>query len=247
MIDKKTDKEIAVLRAGGKILSQVRDELDSAVKIGMTGLELDQLAEKLISQAGAKPSFRGYQGFPNALCVSVNQTVVHGIPDNIPFKEGDLVGLDIGMEYKGLYTDTAITVPVGKISQTASQLLEVTKQALAIGMAQVGPNNYIGDIGKAIEAYVKPFGFGIVRDLAGHGVGRKVHEEPMIPNYDPGKRLDKMFPGLVIAIEPMIIAGSHEVVVAADEWSVQAADQNLTAHFEHTLVVTDKGHEILTK
>ena len=247
MLDKKTEKEIDKMRSGGKILGQIRDELSRAVKIGMTGIELDQLAEKLISQAGVQPSFRGYQGFPNALCVSVNETVVHGIPNNLPFREGDLVGLDIGIEHQGFHTDTATTVPVGKISREAAKLLKVTKQALAIGIKQVGPNNYIGDIGKAIEAYVKPFGFGIVRDLAGHGVGRKVHEEPMIPNYDPGKRLAKMFPGLVIAIEPMIIFGSHEVVVAGDQWSVQAADQNLTAHFEHTVVVTEKGYEILTK
>jgi len=208
---------------------------------------LDAQAQKLIERAGGKASFKGYSGFPNALCVSVNQTVVHGIPNDQPFAEGDLVGLDIGMEYKGLFTDTATTVPVGKIDSAAQKLLDVTKKALEIGLSQVGPDGYIGDIGKAIEKYVKPFGFGIVQDLAGHGVGRAVHEDPVIPHYDSGQKLDKMFPGLVIAIEPMINLGTYEVVIEDDNWGVNSADNTMTAHFEHTVVVTEDGYEILTQ
>ncbi|MBT4349899.1 type I methionyl aminopeptidase [bacterium] len=246
MLDKKSDKEIEILRAGGHILGNIRDQLAKAVKVGVTGLDLDILAEKLVKEAGGKPSFKGYHGFPNAVCVSVNQTVVHGIPNNIAFAEGDLVGIDIGMEYQGFFTDTATTVAIGKIDPKAEKLLKATKKALEIGLSQVSPDGHIGDIGKAIEKYIKPFGFGIVRDLAGHGVGRAVHEDPMIPHYDPGKKLDKMFPGLVIAIEPMINLGTHDVVVDQDNWSVNSADDSLTAHFEHTVVVTKDGCEILT-
>jgi methionyl aminopeptidase len=246
MLDKKSDKEIAILREGGKILGQIRDQLAASAKVGVTGLELDAQATKLIQAAGGKPAFKGYQGFPNALCVSVNQTVVHGIPNDQPFAEGDLVGLDIGMEYKGFFTDTATTVAIGQVTPATQKLLDVTKKALEIGLSQVGPDGYIGDIGKAIEKYVKPFGFGIVRDLAGHGVGRAVHEDPVIPHYDPGQKLDKMFPGLVIAVEPMINLGTAKVVVEDDNWGINSADNTMTAHFEHTVVVTEDGYEILT-
>jgi len=246
MLDKKTDKEIEKEIAGGKILGQIRDQLAQYTKAGVTGLELDNLAEKLMKKAGGKPSFKNYHGFPNALCVSVNQTVVHGIPNAKPFVDGDLVGLDIGMEYQGFYTDTATTVAVGKISKEATRLLEATKKSLEVAISQVGPDAYIGDIGKAIEKYIKQFGFGIIRDLGGHGVGRAVHEDPFIPHYDTGNRLEKMFSGLVIAIEPMISLGTHEVVVAQDNWAISSADDSLTAHFEHTMVVTEDGCEILT-
>ena len=173
---------------------------------------------------------------------------MHGIPNNIPFQEGDLVGLDVGMQYKGLYTDTALTVAVGKVNKESEQLLNVTKKALDIGLSKVSPHNYIGDIGAAIEEYIKPFGYGIVRDLCGHGVGRAVHEEPAVLNYDTGQKGDKMFPGLVIAIEPMIImGGSPKVITAEDNWAVNSQDESLTAHFEHTVAVTKSGHIVITK
>ena len=243
----KTKDEIKILQAGGQILAQILHDLGKKVAVGMTGQELDKLAEAWILKAGGQPSFKKYNNFPNSLCVSVNQTVVHGIPSQQPFKEGDLIGLDLGMKYKDLYTDAAITVPVGKISAEAEKLLAVTKQALAIGVSQVGPNNHIGDIGQEIEKYVKPFGFGIVRALAGHGVGREVHEDPFIPNYDPGKPLDKMFPGLILAIEPMITLGSGDVQLNKNAWNVETKDQSLTAHFEHTVAVTEDGHLIITE
>ena len=248
MLDKKTEKEISFLREGGQLLGEILRRVATEVKVGKTGQELNSLAEDLIVKTGGIPSFKNYHGFPAGLCVSLNQTVVHGIPNNIPFQEGDLVGLDVGMQYKGLYTDTALTVAVGKVNKESEQLLNVTKKALDIGLSKVSPHNYIGDIGVAIEEYIKPFGYGIVRDLCGHGVGRAVHEEPAVLNYDTGQKGDKMFPGLVIAIEPMIImGGSPKVITAEDNWAVNSQDESLTAHFEHTVAVTKSGHIVITK
>ena len=248
MLDKKTEKEISFLREGGQLLGEILRRVATEVKVGKTGQELNSLAEDLIVKTGGIPSFKNYHGFPAGLCVSLNQTVVHGIPNKIPFKEGDLVGLDVGMQYKGLYTDTALTVAVGKVNKESEQLLNVTKKALDIGLSKVSPHNYIGDIGAAIEEYIKPFGYGIVRDLCGHGVGRAVHEEPAVLNYDTGQKGDKMFPGLVIAIEPMIImGGSPKVITAEDNWAVNSQDESLTAHFEHTVAVTKSGHIVITK
>jgi methionyl aminopeptidase len=248
MLDKKTNLEIAILQEGGKILSQILRAVATEVRPGISGLELNQLAEKLIAEAKAKPSFKNYRGFPNALCVSVNQTVVHGIPDKQVLQEGDIVGLDLGLKYKGLYTDMALTVGVGKISKEAQQLLNVTKKSLEIAISQVGPGKGLEDIGRAIEKFIKPHGYGIVQDLAGHGVGRAVHEDPLIPNYNTGQKLAKMFPGLVLAIEPMIImGGDHRIAVADNNWNVNSQDGSLSAHFEHTVVVTDDGCMILTE
>lgn len=248
MLDKKTDSEIAILQEGGKILSQILRAVAEEVRPGISGLELNQLAEKLIAEAKAKPSFKNYRGFPSALCVSVNQTVVHGIPNKQTLQEGDIVGLDLGLKYKGLYTDMALTVGVGKISKEAQQLLNVTKKSLEIAISQVGPGKGLEDIGRAIEKFIKPHGYGIVQDLAGHGVGRAVHEDPLIPNYNTGQKLAKMFPGLVLAIEPMIImGGDHRIAVADNNWNVNSQDGSLSAHFEHTVVVTDDGCVILTE
>ncbi|MCD4760697.1 type I methionyl aminopeptidase [bacterium] len=248
MLDKKTPQEIKLLREGGQKLSEILHSVARQVKSGSTGKELNQLAEELIEKAGGSPAFKHYNGFPAGLCVSINQTVVHGVPNDQPFQEGDLIGLDLGMKYKGLYTDMAITVGVGQLSREAQQLLEITKQALDIGLAQVKPDNHISDIGKAIEKFIKPFGYGIVRDLAGHGVGRSVHEEPTVPNYNPGKKTEEMFEGLVIAIEPMIImGGDYRVKTGENKWDVIAQDNSLTAHFEHTVAVTKDGHLIITE
>lgn len=248
MLDKKTAQEIALLQEGGHLLSGILDRLVLLVKPGRSGQQLDRLAAEWIRQAGGQPSFLNYHGFPATLCVSVNQTVVHGLPTARSFKEGDIVGLDIGMVYQGLYTDMAVTVAVGKISAEAKQLIAVTKKSLEIGIAQVGPDKHISDIGRAIEQYVRPFGYGIVRDLAGHGVGRQVHEDPLVLNFDNGQKSARMFPGLVIAIEPMIILGGDDRVETADNaWDVQSYDGSLTAHFEHTVAVTKNGHIIITK
>lgn len=248
MLDKKTSLEIKILQAGGHILSAILDRLVRLVQPGMNGQKLDQLAAQWIREAAGQPSFLNYRGFPATLCVSLNQTVVHGLPTARSFKEGDIVGLDIGMIYQGLYTDMAVTVAVGKISAEAKQLIEVTKKSLEIGIAQVGPGKYINDIGRAIERYLQPFGYGIVRDLAGHGVGHQVHEDPLVLNFDSGQKSVRMFPGLVIAIEPMVIMGGDDRVKVADNgWDVQSHDGSLTAHFEHTVAVTKNGSVIITK
>lgn len=248
MWDKKTPAEIAKLKAGGKILSEVLAEVASRVRPGITGFELNQLAEDLIKKAGGQPAFKNYRKYPFALCVSINQTVVHGLPNKEPFQEGDIVGLDLGLKYQGFYTDMAVTVPVGKISKAATQLLAVTQKSLEIGLSQLGPDKTLDEIGRAIEKYVKPFGYSMVRDLAGHGVGRAVHEDPLVPNYDTGHKMPKMFPGLVLAIEPMVLMGrDFRVYIDDDKWSVNSLDHSLAAHFEHTAVVTEDGYEILTK
>ncbi len=248
MWDKKTPAEVSILQAGGKILSNILNEVANRVKPGVTGLELDKLADDLIKKAGGQPSFKNYRKYPFALCVSINQTVVHGIPNKEPFKEGDIVGLDLGLKYKGFYTDMAVTVPVGKVSKAASQLIAVTKKSLEIGLGQMGPGKRLDEIGIAIEKYVKPFGYSMVRDLAGHGVGRAVHEDPLVPNYDTGRKMPNMFPGLVLAIEPMVLmGGDYRVYIGDNNWDVNSLDHSLAAHFEHTAVVTEDGYLILTQ
>jgi methionyl aminopeptidase len=248
MLDKKTPEEIQILREGGKILGSILRQIGEDVKIGNTGRQLTIKAEELIKEAGGAPSFKNYHGFPDALCVSINEAVVHGIPTDEPFKEGDLVGIDLGMKYKGFYTDTAMTVPVGKISKESQQLLDVTKESLDIAIKQLKIGGYISDIGKAIEELVKPYKYGIVKDLAGHGVGREVHEDPSVPNYYPGKKTVKIFDGMVIAIEPMLIMGGNWKVKTKDNgWDVISKDGSLTAHFEHSIAITEDGPIILTK
>ena len=248
MLDKKSPEEIRILREGGKILGQILRQVAEDVKVGHTGKELNAKAEVLIKKSGATPSFKNYQGFPDALCVSVNEAVVYGIPTDEPFKEGDLVGIDLGIKYKGLYTDTAMTVGVGKISAEAERLLFATKKSLDIAIGQLKVGAYISDIGNSIEKFIKPYGYGIVRDLAGHGVGRQVHEEPSVVNYATGKKAIKIFDGMVIAIEPMLIMGGDWRVKTADNnWDVISKDGSLTAHFEHSIAITESGPIILTE
>ncbi|MFA6307996.1 MAG: type I methionyl aminopeptidase [Patescibacteria group bacterium] len=248
MLDKKTPEEIKILREGGKILGQILRQLASDVKVGNTGKALNAKAEELIKQAGGTPAFKNYHGFPAALCVSINEAVVHGIPTAEPLQEGDLVGIDLGIKYKGFYTDTAMTVGVGKISPESEQLLKITKQSLYIAIDQLKIGGYISDIGKVIEKFIKPYGYGIVRDLAGHGVGRKVHEEPSVPNYYQGRKSVQIFDGMVIAIEPMLIMGGDWRVKTRDnKWDVISNDGSATAHFEHSVAITKDGNIILTE
>ena len=248
MLDKKTSEEIKTLREGGKILGKILRQIAEDVKVGNTGKQLTAKAEELIKKAGGTPSFKNYHGFPDALCVSINDAVVHGIPTDKPFKEGDLVGIDLGMKYKGLYTDTAMTVPIGEISAEAKELLDVTKKSLNIAIKQLKVGGYISDIGKAIEELVKPYKYGIVRDLPGHGVGRQVHEDPSVPNYYPGKKSVKIYDGMVIAIEPMLIMGGDwRIKIKDNKWDVLSKDGSLTAHFEHSIAITKDGPIILTE
>lgn len=252
----KTEEEIELIRRGGQILGGILQELAQMVKPGVTTGDLELRAGILIEKLGGRPSFKHYQSggdkpYPTILCTSIDDQVVHApaFPVRI-LEEGSIIGIDIGMEYpakNGFFTDTAVTVPVGKISKEAGRLLEVTRRALYLGIKQVRPGHKISDIGRAIERYVSKFGFGIVRDLVGHGVGYAVHEEPRIPNYyDRSLEKIEIKEGMVLAIEPMINLGTWKVIDGDDSFSIKTADGSLSAHFEHTVVVTKNGCEIVT-
>lgn len=235
------------MREGGRILAKILQELSFCVKVGMTGKELNRLAEKLAYKNNAKPSFLGYKGYPASLCVSVNNEIVHSLPKDIKFKEGDIVGLDFGILYKGMYTDMAATYPVGKISKKAEKLIFTTKKALELGEAQVKAGNYIGDISFAIQNYAEKRGFGVVRDLVGHGVGREVHEDPQVPNFGKKGRGIKLQKGMTLALEPMVNIGTWKIKLLSDNWTFATVDGSLSAHFEHTVAVTEEGCGVLTK
>lgn len=247
MIILKTPGEIAVMREGGKRLAKILQELVSQAKAGARQKELDKLAEKLAYKFGGRPSFLNYKNYPASLCVSVNNEIVHGLPKNREFKEGDIISLDFGFWYKGLCTDMAITCGVGEISPQAERLILTTKKALERGEAEVKPGNYIGDISFAIQNYVEKEGFSVVRELVGHGVGRKVHEDPKIPNFGKKGEGIKLKTGMTLALEPMVNMKTWKVKLLADGWTFVTADGKLSAHFEHTVVVTEKGCEVLTK
>lgn len=250
----KTKEEIEIMRRGGAILSRILKEVVSKVKPGATTGELDALAERRMREAGGEPSFKGYKtrgsqtAFPTTLCTSINHEVVHGpATPSRELKEGDIIGLDIGIRYKGYCTDMAVTVGVGQVNREAKKLMSVTHDALMRALEKVKPGNFISDIGKAVQNHVEKNGYSIVRDLVGHGVGKNVHEEPKVPNYfDKHLKPVEIKPGLVMAIEPMANAGHYEVDSLPDGWTIVTADGSLAAHFEVTIVVTEKGNEILT-
>ncbi len=250
----KTKEEIAVLREGGRRLAEILRKLEAEVWPGQTSAELNLLAEKLVKEGGDQSAFLNYKlagakrPFPASLCVSVNDEIVHGIPNETPkiLKEGDIVSLDLGLIHKGLFTDMAITVAVGKIDASAEKLLEVTKGALAKGIASARGGGRVGHISSAIERFVKPFGYGIVRELAGHGVGYKVHEDPFVPNFGNKNTGPILKPGMVLAIEPMLNLGVKETVLSADGYTYKTADGKRSAHFEKTIVITEGEAEILT-
>lgn len=254
MIRLKSKKEIEILREGGRRHAEILKEVAKAVKPGVSTKALDILAQKLIKEGGDKSAFLGYtpEGvsypYPAALCVSINDEVVHGIPDkDVLLETGDIVSLDLGLKHKGLITDGAITVPVGKISSAAKDLLKATKEALTRAIKAAKPGNTTGDIGHAVESFVKPLGYGIVKILAGHGVGYSVHEDPYIPNYGKPGEGEKLVPGMVIAIEPMLNLGTGVVCSTDDEYTYVTKDGKISAHFEHTVSITEKGPVILTK
>jgi len=235
------------MRRAGCIVAEVLLKLKECVQPGVTTDELDRIAEKHIRKAGAIPTFIGYQGFPKTLCTSINQEVVHGIPGERELKEGDIIGIDCGVTLEGFVADHAMTLPVGKISQEKTQLIETTEKALMAGIEAFQLGNRIGDIGYAIQEVAKPYNYGVVKDFVGHGVGRKMHEEPQVPNFGKlgtGPRIKK---GMVIAIEPMFNLGTFEVRVLKDGWTVVTKDGRDSAHFEHTIALTDEGPKILTK
>lgn len=254
MVTIKTQEEIALLREGGKRLATILATVAHEAKAGVSADTLDALAEKLIRDGGDTPAFLNYKGkgdkvgYPASLCVSINDEIVHGIPLKTKvFKEGDIVGLDLGLIHKGLYTDHAVTVAIGTISKEAQQLMDVTKKSLNIAIGVAKPGVKTGDIGVAIEEYVKPFGYGIVEELSGHGVGYEVHEEPFVPNFGVKNQGVELKPGMVIAIEPMFTLGSPKIEIGSDGYAYRSVDGSLAAHFEHTIVITENGSEVLTK
>lgn len=247
MINIYTEKEIAIIAEGGKILAKIIYETAKHAKAGVTTKYLDKVAEDLIFQYGAKPAFKGFNGYPSALCASVNEEVVHAIPGGRKLKEGDLLTLDLGIEYKNYCTDMAITMGIGKIDKKLQKLINVTEKSLELAIKQCKPGNRLGDIGFAIQNYVERNGFNVIRDLVGHGIGKKVHEEPEILNYGNKGEGIVLKPGMVIAIEPMNIVGSWEVERAKDGFAFLSKDRSISAHFEHTVAITKKGCRTLTK
>ncbi len=249
MIKLKSARELDVMAAGGRILAGTLDLLRKSVKPGLSTQELDRIAETFIrDHEGATPAFKGLYGFPGSICSSINEEIVHGIPSKKRvLNEGDIVSLDVGVGYKGLFTDAAITVPVGGIDAETKRLLDVTRKSLDAGIAAAKVGNQVGDIGAAVQAVVEAAGFSVVRELVGHGVGVAMHEEPQVPNYGKPHRGAKLNPGLTIAIEPMVNVGGHAVKTLPDRWTIVTVDGSRSAHFEHTVAITEDGPWVLTR
>ncbi len=247
MIVCRSAAEIAKMRVANQFVAEVLAELEAAVAPGVTTADLDRLAEKLVRDGGAVPAFKGYRGYPATLCASVNEEVVHGIPSPArKLVDGDVISLDVGVKLGGYYGDSAVTVPVGKISETAARLLQVTRESLDRAIAQVQVGGRLSDIGHAVQAWVEMHGFSIVREFVGHGIGEKLHEEPQIPNYGQPGRGPRLEAGMVLAIEPMVAQGRAETKVLADGWTAVTKDGSLAAHFEHTVAVSASGPIVLT-
>jgi methionyl aminopeptidase len=242
----KSPSEIEKMRAANALVAGVLAELAAMVAAGVTTRDLDEVAERLVREGGAEPAFKGYRGYPATLCASVNEQVVHGIPSSRRLVDGDILSLDMGVKLNGFFGDSAVTVPVGRISEDAQRLLTVTQAALEHGIAQVRVGNRISDIGHAIQLHVESHGFSVVREFVGHGIGAALHEEPQIANYGEPGRGPRMAEGMVLAIEPMVNMGRPAVKVLADGWTAVTRDGSLSAHFEHTVAVTRQGPLILT-
>lgn len=246
MITIKSKREIELLKVAGNIVYKTHKYLIPYIKEGITTKELDKLAEEFIRSQGATPSFKGYQGFPSTLCTSINSEVVHGIPDNRVLKNGDIISIDIGACYKGYHGDSAWTYVVGDVDDEIKHLLKHTEKSLFVGLEQVKPGNRVGDIGFAIEQYAKEHKLGVVKELCGHGVGTSVHEDPEVPNYGTKNTGPRLKEGMVIAVEPMLTLGSPRIFVHDNDWTIDTEDGRPSAHYEHTVVVTEDGYEILT-
>jgi len=243
----KSEREIALMREAGRILAIVHEELKKAVKPGISTKDLDRLCETVIRDYGCKPSFLHLYDFPASVCVSVNDEVIHGIPSKkVILREGDIVSLDAGVEYKGYHSDAARTWGVGEISKEAKQLIDVTRESFFEGIKFAKAGNHLYDISKAIQAHAEKFGYGVVRDFVGHGIGQQVHEDPEVPNFAQRRRGMKLMPGMTLAIEPMINQGTYEVEWMDDEWTIVTADGSLSAHYENTVLITDGEPEILS-
>jgi methionyl aminopeptidase len=246
-VEIKSAKEIDRMRAAGRIVADILDELQAAVAPGITTWDLDVLAERLTKAHGAKPAFKGYRGFPCSLCTSLNHEVVHGIPSKgRKLVEGDLLKLDFGVVYDGLFGDAARTIPVGSVSDEARALSEATRESLEAAIRAMVPGNRVGDIGHAVQAVVESRGYSVVRDFVGHGIGRKLHEAPQVPNYGRPGTLELLRPGMVLAVEPMVNAGTSAVDLLDDDWTAVTVDGRLSSHWEHTILITEGDPEVLT-
>jgi len=238
--------EIEKARASNRIVAEVLSRLRERIKPGVKTKDLDKFAEEIAEKRGAQPAFKGYRGYPHSLCISINEEVVHGMPSKRVLQEGDIVSLDFGIYYQGFYGDSAITLPVGKVSEKALRLMQVTERSLYAGIEQARAGNRLGDISAAVQTVVEDAGFSVVRDFVGHGIGRNLHEEPQIPNFGKKGRGIELKSGMILAIEPMVNEGEYKVRVLADGWTVVTRDGSLSAHFEHSVVITDNGPDILS-
>jgi methionyl aminopeptidase len=238
--------EIAKIKASNIIVAEILKALRERVQVGVTTLELDKYSEDLARQKGAKPAFKGYRGYPFSLCISVNDEVVHGLPSQRVLNAGDIVSLDFGVSYKGYYGDAALTIPVGGVSEQAAKLIQVTEESLYCGISEAKIGNRLGDISATVQEHVENAGFSVVRDFVGHGIGRNLHEEPQIPNYGKRGRGIELKAGMFLAIEPMVNAGTYQVSVLKDGWTVVTEDGKLSAHFEHSVAITENGPEVLS-
>jgi methionyl aminopeptidase len=247
MIIGKSKKEIDKMRASGQLVGSVLRELRGMVTPGITTIEIDRAAEKMIRDAGALPTFKGYHGFPFSICASVNEQVVHGFPSNYKLKEGDLFSIDCGVTLEGFVGDTATTVPVGTVPEDWQKLIQVTEECLERAIEQCRPGKHLGDIGWAVQELAESHGYSVVRDYVGHGIGRQMHEDPQIPNYGRPGQGPKIKAGYVFAVEPMVNMGGHHTKVLADGWTVVTLDGKPSAHSEHTIAITDDGPEVLTR
>jgi methionyl aminopeptidase len=246
MVILKRPDEIEKMRASNRIVAEILAALQEKTKPGITTIELDRYSEEMAKKKGAKPAFKGYRGYPFALCASVNAEVVHGMPSNRILKSGDIISLDFGVYYKGYYGDAAITVPIGDISEEAMKLLKITEQSLYDGIRQAEVGNRLGDISSVVQNRVEAAGFSVVRDFGGHGIGKRLHEEPHVPNYGIGGRGIELKSGMVLAIEPMVNTGTYKVNILDNGWTVVTEDGKLSAHFEHTVAITEQGPVILS-
>lgn len=246
MIILKSKSEIEKMAIACHIVAEVLQELVHVVRPGLTTLELDALAERSIRTRGGVPAFKGYRGFPNTLCVALNEQVVHGIPSKRRLRAGDIIGLDLGAKWEGYYGDAAVTVPVGQTPSDTECLLTTARDALYMGIKEVSPGKHLSDISHAIQRYAETRGYSVVRAFVGHGIGTALHEEPQVPNFGPPGRGPRLKAGMVLAIEPMVNIGDADVEILDDGWTVVTADGQLSAHFEHTVAITDEGPQILT-
>ena len=247
MITIKSNREIDLMIEAGRITALAHRKVKEAIRPGISTYELDKIAEETIRACGAIPSFKGYGGFPGSICASINNVVIHGIPKKSTIlKNGDIISVDIGACYKGYHGDSAMTHGVGEVSEARKRLMEITKESLYKGLEQAKPGNRLSDISHAIESYVKEAGYTVVKDFTGHGIGRNLHEDPAVPNYGEAGHGPILRPGMTLAIEPMVNAGKYNVRILSDDWTTVTVDRSDSAHFEHTIVITENGYKILT-